>query len=112
MARRSGLSGTVWVVLATMFVLQAALVLSQVGRSSIQPHDVPLAVQGTPIVAQSIADRLNRVHGDQVHAAVLSGGADPRGPLRSGETVATLVIDVTARKNVLYVSSVNDPDMT
>ena len=32
-------------------------------------------------------------------------------PVRAGDAVATLVVDVTKHQNVLHVSAVNDPDM-
>ena len=70
----------IWAVLATVLALQCGLVLSQVGRKTTQPHDVPVAVQGQVVVAQAVADRLNSLPGDPVRAVVLRRSRRPWRP--------------------------------
>ena len=73
----------------TLLALQVALVLSQVGQRTIEPHAVSVAVQGTPIVAQTVKERLDQAPGEPIRAAVLSRTTDPRLPVRAGDTAAT-----------------------
>ena len=102
-----------WILLAVLLVIQVGLVVAHLGRRSTQPHDVPVAVQGPGIIAQSVVERLNHLPGDPLRATALPDETDPRDPVRTGEAVASLVVDPDATAvNVLYVSSVNDPDMS
>lgn len=103
---------TTWAVLAVVLVAQCFLLLWHHGHSSTQPHQVPLVVQGPPVVSQAVADRLNRLPGEPVEALVVNEPDLARASVRDGKAAAALVIDLSQPANVLYVASVNDPEMT
>ncbi len=103
---------TTWALLATVLAIQCFLLLWHHGQSDTQPHEVPVVVQGPPVLAQSVGKRLNDLPDDPVKALVVYEDADPRRGLRTGDAVAALVMDLGKPTDVLYVSSVNDPEMT
>ncbi len=105
-------SRTTWALLAVVLTAQVAVLVWHHGRETTEPHEVPVAIQGPAVVAQSVAQRLNRLSGEPVRAVVLGEDDDPTASVRDGSTVAALVVDLRAAKNVLHVSSVNDPEMT
>ena len=108
-----GISRRTWVLLTILLVVQCGLVVAHLGRSSTQPHEVPVAVRGPGIIAQTITERLNRLPGHPLRAIALPDDADPRDLVRTGDVVASLDVDPDARAtNLLHVSSVNDPAMT
>ncbi len=100
-----------WAVLAALLVVQCAFVLSQLGQRTTEPHEVGVAVQGPDVVAQGIVARVNRLAGHPVVATALPGDADPRAVVRDGPSVGVMVVDVTGPHDVLYVSTVADPDL-
>ena len=57
-------SWTTWALLAAVLVAQCVLLVWHHGHGSTQPHEVPLVVQGPPVVSQAAADRLNRLPGE------------------------------------------------
>ena len=57
-------------LLVAVVAVPAVLVVAFVGRgSSSTPHEVPVAVAGSALVAQGIAERLDQQPGDPVAAA-------------------------------------------
>ena len=98
-----------WVLLATVLGAQCVLLLWHHDHAKQQPHHVPVVIQGPPIVAQSVAARLNHLSGTPVRAYVIAPDADPRADLAAGHADAAMVIDLARHDNVLLVSSVNDP---
>ncbi|MGO4257886.1 DUF4185 domain-containing protein [Marmoricola sp. RAF53] len=106
MTRRS------WAFLTLLVVVVGGLLVWQRGQSDAQPHRLPVAVQGPPVVAQAVADRLDALPGDPVDASVLDPDADPRAAVRDGDVVATLVVDPEQVQDVLLVAGVNDPRTT
>lgn len=99
-------------LLAIVLVAQCGLVLSQVGGRHTGPHEVRVLVQGPAVVAQEIVTEVDRLAGRPLRAQVLPAGADPEGPVRDGEAAGALVVDITSTHDVLYLSSVADPELT
>ncbi len=106
MTRRS------WALLALLVVVATGLLVWQRGHAGGQPHEVPVTVQGPPVLAQAVAERLNALPGDPVDASVLDPDADPRAAVRDGSAVAALVVDPQQKTNQLLVATVNDPRTT
>jgi uncharacterized protein DUF4185 len=109
---RPRVSRTTWVLLAIILVAQCAVLVWHHGHRAAQPHEVPVVIQGPAIVAQDVASRLNRLSGDPLRAVVEQDAEEARGSVQDGSAVAALVVDPGRPENVLYVSAVNDPDMT
>jgi hypothetical protein len=104
------MSRTTWVLLAVVLAAQCVLLLWHHGRDDAQPHSVPVVIAGPAVVAQSVAQRLNRLPGEPLRATVAGADEDPRANVRGGGVVAALQVDPASSTNTLYVSSVNDPE--
>lgn len=100
------------VLLVAVVAVPAALVVAFVGRgSSTTPHEVPVAVAGSALVAQGIAERLDQQPGDPVAAVVVSEDGDPRALVRDGQVVAALVLQLQEPRDRMLVSTTLDAKM-
>ena len=100
-----------WTALVLVVVGAVALLVSHHDRSGAEPHRVPVVLQGAPIMAQAVAEKLDALPGHPLDALVVGEDADPREEVRAGRAVAAVVMDLRRPANVLYVSATNDPDM-
>ena len=82
MSRRS--SRATWAALGLIMLAQLVLLVWHDTRATVQPHRVPVAIQGPSFVAQDVARRLNRLPGEI--SVTVSYGAQPSSwasPMRS-----------------------------
>jgi hypothetical protein len=98
------------VLLAVVLVAQCVVLFWHHQHDTAQPHRVPVGMQGPAVVSQNLAQRMNGLPGQPLRAVVLGERDDPRASLRNGTLDAVLVVDLARHDNVLYVSSVNDPE--
>jgi hypothetical protein len=104
-------SRTVGTVLVALVVVQGALLLWHHQRGGTDPHHVPVGLHGPPVLTQGAADQLAALPGEPIEAIVLRPTTDPQDPVRSGDVVGAISIDLDRPDNVLLVSAVADPDL-
>lgn len=74
-------------------------------------HRAPVRVVAPAVVAASLVDQANEMDGRPVVASGLSSAADARASVRSGRSVAAVVVDLSREQDVLYVASANGDEL-
>jgi hypothetical protein len=75
------------------------------------PHAAPIRIVAPSVVATSLVDRANALPGRPVHAEALSTSQEARSSVRTGRSVAAIVVDLTADADTLYLASANGSDL-
>ena len=102
-ARRAG------PLVVALLLVPVVLLLLHAARAEPRPHDVPVAVQAPPVVAEAVVARLDALAGSPVRAQVLAEDVDPQEPVRRGSEAAVVVVDLRVAQDRLLVSSMADP---
>ena len=102
-ARRAG------PLVVALLLVPVVLLLLHAARAEPRPHDVPVAVQAPPVVAEAVVARLDALPVSTVRAQVLAEDVDPQEPVRRGSEAAVVVVDLRVAQDRLLVSSMADP---
>lgn len=98
-----------WVALGLM-QLAVVVTLALAGPDA-SPHGAPLRIVAPPVVATALVDTANALEGRPFAASALGTDAEARASVTSGRSVAAVVVDLKAERDVLYLASANGADL-
>ncbi len=98
--------GRTFVLVIAVLLVQLGFVLSYVGAfHNPTPHAVPIAVAAPAQVSGQLADELNAIHGDPLHATAVADEAIGLTLLRDGSTSGVLIVNPSGKTDALLVAS-------
>lgn len=70
-------------------------------------HGAPIRIVAPPVVATSLVEQANAIPGRPLDAGALATDAAARASVKAGRSVAAVVVDLSAERDILYMASAN-----
>jgi hypothetical protein len=107
---RDAVSGRSFALVLGVLLLQLGFILSYVGAfHAPTPHQVPIAVVAPAKVSGPLATKLNGLPSAPLKARAVSNEATARYLIKSGQTSAALLVDLSGKTDTLLVASGGGP---
>ena len=98
------------IVVVGLLQLVVVVTLALAGPDG-DPHAAPIRVVAPPVVGAAVVERANALRGRPVEAVALSTAAEAMDSVRSGRSVAAVVVDLRQETDRVYVASANGTEL-